>query len=51
MGRCSLVPVEVALLIQPVAVIHAVYFFGVQVLEFSVMFSSVNRFLAFSELL
>ena len=51
MGGCPIVPVEVALLIQSMAVVHAVYFFGVQILEFFVMFFSVNRLLAFSEFL
>ena len=51
MRGCPIVPIEVALLIQSMTVVHTVYFFGVQILEFSVMFSGVNRFLTFSELL
>ena len=51
MCGCPIVPVEVALLIQSMTVVHTVYFFGVQILEFFVMFSSVYRLLAFSKLL
>ena len=51
MGRCPIVPVKVALLVQSATVVHAVYLFSVHILEFFVMFSSVYRLLAFSELL